>query len=181
MNKTLANTLAFLSGAAIGSVVTWKLIKDRYKQYAQEEIDSVIAEFRGTDKTEEPKTAAEPRKSLNTQKVDYSSIIKNQGYDNHSTPVNNTRVISPEEVGDDDYDVVSLTYYADDVLAYDDDTVVTDIDALVGLDSLNHFGEYEDDAVHVRNDDKKTDYEILLDNRKYSTVVPTSKASNENT
>jgi hypothetical protein len=45
------------------------------------------------------------------------------------------------------------------------------VDDVVGFESLNRFGEYEDDSVFVRNDRLKCDYEILLDRRKYSDVV----------
>ena len=44
------------------------------------------------------------------------------------------------------------------------------IENTVGNEALTTFGEYEDDAVHVRNDAKKCDYEVLLDNRKYEEV-----------
>ena len=47
------------------------------------------------------------------------------------------------------------------------------MDEIVGKESLNHFGEYEDDSVFVRNDRLKRDYEILLDQRNYSDVVKT--------
>lgn len=80
-------------------------------------------------------------------------------------------VISPDEFGQDEsYETISLTYYADGVLADDDDEMVEDVENLVGFDSLNHFGEYEDDSVFVRNDRLKCDYEILLDHRKYTDV-----------
>ena len=45
------------------------------------------------------------------------------------------------------------------------------MDEIVGEESLNHFGEYEDDSVFVRSDRLKCDYEILLDQRNYSDVV----------
>ena len=81
-------------------------------------------------------------------------------------------VITPEEFGDlDDYETISLTYYADQILADDNDVIVDDIEDVVGFDSLNSFGEYEDDSVFVRNDRLKSDYEILLDQRKYSDVI----------
>ena len=41
-------------------------------------------------------------------------------------------------------------------------------DDVVGMESLTHFGEYEDDSVFVRNDRLKCDYEILMDERTYS-------------
>lgn len=41
MNQKLINVLMFTAGAAIGSLVTWKVVKAKYEQIAQEEIDSV--------------------------------------------------------------------------------------------------------------------------------------------
>ena len=46
MNKTLCNVLLVTVGAAIGSLVTWKVVKTKYEQIAQEEIDSVKDEYR---------------------------------------------------------------------------------------------------------------------------------------
>ena len=74
-------------------------------------------------------------------------------------------------VDDEEYEQISLTYYADGVLADENDEVIEDVEDAVGIDSLNHFGEYEDDSVFVRNDARKCDYEILLDQRTYSEVV----------
>ena len=67
----------------------------------------------------------------------------------------------------------SLTYTADGVLLDDMNEIVDDIEEVVGEDSLEHFGEYEDDPVYVRNDAKKCDYEILLDQRNYQEIFET--------
>ena len=69
------------------------------------------------------------------------------------------------------YTTETLTYYADHVLTDDFDNPIEDVEAMVGEESLNHFGEYEEDAVYVRNERHKIDYEILLDERKYTEVV----------
>lgn len=80
-------------------------------------------------------------------------------------------VISPEEFGDfDDYEKISLSYYADGVLADDNDDVVDDVEGVVG-DALDHFGEYEEDSVFVRCDERKCDYEILFDQRNFSDIA----------
>ena len=42
----MKNLLCFVAGAAIGSVVTWKLIEKKYKDLADEEIESVIETFK---------------------------------------------------------------------------------------------------------------------------------------
>ena len=85
-------------------------------------------------------------------------------------------VIPPEEFGETDYEIISLTYYADGILADDMDDIVDDVDDIVGADSLTHFGEYEEDSVFVRNDLREVDYEILRDPRKYSDVVGDSQS-----
>ncbi|HZK46450.1 MAG TPA: hypothetical protein VFC64_00760, partial [Atopostipes sp.] len=117
----------------------------------------------------------------------YAAKLREQGYINYSDvePETNKEevneesmdidipyVIPPEEFGEfDNYEKIGLTYYADQVLTDDDDKSVEDIEDTVGFDSLNHFGEYEDDSVFVRNDRLKCDYEILLDQRNYSDVI----------
>ena len=60
--------------------------------------------------------------------------------------------------------------FSSTVLADDMDELVDDIEDVVGFESLNHFGEYEEDAVHVRNDRLKADYEILVDTGNYNEV-----------
>lgn len=80
-------------------------------------------------------------------------------------------VIPPEDFGEkDDYSTESLVYFKDGVLADDMDHRIEDVEAMVGVESLNHFGEYEDDSVFVRNDRLKIDFEILLDERVYADV-----------
>lgn len=81
-------------------------------------------------------------------------------------------VISPDQFGEfADYDTISFLYYADDILADDNDEILEDVEGVVGFDSLNHFGEYEDDAVHVRNDRLKCDYEILRSLKTYKELL----------
>ena len=45
INDTIKNLLIFTTGAAIGAAVTWKLLKTKYEQIAQDEIDSVKEVF----------------------------------------------------------------------------------------------------------------------------------------
>ena len=113
----------------------------------------------------------------------YNSIIQKEGYTNYSRSVEEKKgdpfvekpyVISPEEFGEfEEYEKISLTYYADQVLTDENNEEVDDVEEIVGEESLTHFGEYEDDSVFVRNDRLKCDYEILLDQRNYSDVTKT--------
>lgn len=175
MNKLMI----FAAGAVVGAVVTWKFVKTKYEQIAQEEIDSVKEMFSDRNKTEndvEGTDTEEPKKTVTNEKPDikeYAAILEQQGYslDEKGANKNMVRpyVISPDEFGDKDYTEESLTYYSDGILANDMDEVISEeeIDTLIGHEALSSFGEYEDDSVFVRNDETETDYEILLDDRKF--------------
>jgi hypothetical protein len=77
-------------------------------------------------------------------------------------------VISPYDYGEeDDYSSFELTYYADGIIEDEEYNIVKDVEELIGPKALNTFGEYEDDAVFVRNDDLKVDIQILKDPRTY--------------
>ena len=79
-------------------------------------------------------------------------------------------VISPDEFEDnEDYQTIYLTYYADGVLADEMDKRVK-VETTIGKEALKHFGEYEDDLLHVRDDKVKVYYEVAKDNRKFSDV-----------
>lgn len=119
--------------------------------------------------------------------------LQNMGYVDYSNkedePVKKTEKIEEkEEVDDverpyviepryfdeyDDYNTINLTLYADGVLVDDSSNEpVEDVDETVGLDNINHIGDYEEDAVHIRNDKLRCDYEILCDTKKYSEICP---------
>lgn len=187
------NFAMFLAGATIGATGAWFYCKRYYEQIAQEEIDSVKAAFaeRKSDilKNKEPNKDSTDNKQkadmakLKPDLVDYAAKLQAEGYTNYSAHseknnkneeeeiVEKPHVISPDEYGDCDYTLISLTYYSDGVLADDDDEIVEDIDKTVGVDFADHFGDYEMDSVHIRNDRRRCDYEICKDNRSYATVT----------
>ena len=189
MNK-LISVLMFATGAAIGSVVTWKLVKTKYEQLAQEEIESVKEIFSKReiddiedieyDEYEFEDFQIDDNSKVKPDIMEYAAKIQKESYQNYANeskevrPMNDKKpyVIAPEEYGElDNYQTKSLTYYDDEILTDDDtDEVIKDVDSIVGLESLKTFGEYEDDSVFVRNEKLKTDFEILLDVRKYSEV-----------
>lgn len=187
MNNTLKNLFIFAVGAAAGAVATWKLLNDKYEKLYHEEVEA----YKEYHKEKSDKATSEPepevKKEEHIHKIDQDPImnklrdtIERAGYTDYSTTkVKNESeekdirpyVIRPEELGDQiGYDVIELTYYADGVVAEEDD-VMDDVDEVIGIDSLGHFGQFEEDAVCVRNDRLKCDYQILLDERKYSDVI----------
>ena len=186
MNNGIKNTVIFLLGAAAGSVASWYLLKTKYERLTQEEIDSVKEAFARVKQYDVEysnivneaiqKAVEEEKTPTKEEKTNYSIIASHYGINNEGKGSSGVLdlgtapyTISPEEYGElEDYEQVSLSYYADGVLADDRDEVVEEVDCKVGEDSLQKFGEYEDDCVFVRNDILKIDYEILKDERNYS-------------
>lgn len=193
MNKT--NFAMFLAGATVGAATAWVCLRKRYEQIAQEEIDSVKAAFaekkpvftneNRIDEQVENQHKADIAK-LKPDLVDYAAKLQEEGYVNYTEhskknteekkedPMLDTPyVISPDEFGaTDNYAQISLVYYdGDEVLADEEDEIVEDIAGTVGEDFAEHFGEYEDDSVFVRNDRLRCDYEISKDNRSYADVT----------
>ena len=188
---------SFLAGAGIGSLVTWRMLRTEYERRTQEEIDSVkevwarkYGESEPTEPEQNDISEAKAKAEAAREKpsiTEYASKLQEQGYvkySNMTKPSNAEEekveedesmdrpyVISPDDFGDiSGYDAISLTYFADGVLTDDDNEPVEDVDDVVGADFADHFGEYEDDSVFIRNDRLKADYEILKDRRQYAHV-----------
>lgn len=188
MNET--GFVMFLVGATVGSVATWLCLKRYYERITQEEIDSVKAAF-VERKPAITNIAKNEKQEENQHKVDISNLkpdlvnykakLQEEGYTNYTEhSKKNTEekrdepyVISPDDYGEDDnYTQISLVYYTGDgVLTDDEDEIIEYIRDTVGEDFAEHFGEYEDDSVFIRNDLLKCDYEILRDNRSYADVA----------
>lgn len=106
------------------------------------------------------------------EQAEQDRILGPAPVETNENPQENPYVISPEHFDEfDDYDVISLMYYADGVLCDDNDEPIGDIANTVGDDAVLHFGEYDDDCVYVRNDRLKVDYEILRSLKTYKEVL----------
>ena len=184
MNEQLKNLLIFSAGAIIGTVATWAFVKTKYEQMAQDEIEEIrdlYLKKSHTIEKEEPKDKPkdEPTQVEEDLAEDYKKRIENLGYTKQKDREGGKRdmktdepyIITPDEFGDqDNYETNTLTYYSDGVLTDETGIIVDNVDEVVGNDSLNHFGEYEDDTVFVRNDRHECDYEIQKDTRKFTDV-----------
>lgn len=191
--NTLNKALWFAAGVAIGSVVTWKFVKTKYEQMAQEEIEFVKERFEkkyGEVKEDKSDDIMLPGSNEKPSISEYASMLDELRYSKGAEVKENKTeneeedddmddepyVISPDEFDEhEDYEVETLTYYADGVLTDWYDEPIEDVEEYIGKDALNRFGEYEKDTVYVRNDVHKSDYEIQRDTRKYSEVYPHRK------
>lgn len=82
MNCKLINVLMFAAGAAIGSAVTWKVVKTKYERIVQEEIESVKEVFgemmslqqQDDDETSENDEDADERPSGTTSQINWDEL-----------------------------------------------------------------------------------------------------------
>jgi hypothetical protein len=168
MNKKAIFSL--IAGMAIGACATSRYFKKKYELIAQEEIDSVKAALSRHMADNPVENDDKPKQKSKLQSEALKAFRRYSGSENEErTTAPGPYVISPDEFGcADGYDAISLTYYSGNgVLVDDNEEQVDNVEELVGEDSLKHFGEYEDDSVYVRNDERKCDYEILLDESNY--------------
>lgn len=187
MNKLLYLVLGFGLGVGAGVLGT----RSYFRKKSEAEVSEALKQIAGATK-EEPKedipAEVQPTSPLVAQKPDlmdfYKERVEKENYTNYSEQVEGDSVekkfkelpyvISPEDIGNmDGYDVISLTLFSDGVLT-DDDFEPMEQDEIadcIGEDYQDHFGDYEDDAVHIRNDIHRVDYEILRDLRPYDEVV----------
>ena len=209
MNNKVFGTILFTAGAIIGSLVTWKVVKTKYEDLAQEEIDSVKEEYTrlmvsmkkklNDGVTYKDDNNEDDRSEKDTDNIDdsimtnYNEIIKSYRSSDGEENTQNEKegeekeedndgvsymeapyVISPDDFGSvPGYNVEPLDYFADGILA-DGWGVELDIAETIGEDAINHFGDYDDDVVYVRNEQTKLEYEVTRDPRTYAEAVRTN-------
>ena len=192
---------AFVAGAAAGALATYKFVKDKYEKLAKAEAESFEAKLKEMRKNEkspmvESAPNEEPNKKISSEiekeapesvRRSYEKIVRESGYTDYSaisqgkpasdpTPVLKEvpQVIDPDEFGEyDDYREMTLLYFTDHVLSDKDGNIISTEEAeeLLGPVWAQSFGEYEEDAVHIRNDAHKCYYEVIMESRLYSDML----------
>lgn len=202
MKSTLNKVIIFAIGAAIGSLVAWKLTKTKYEKIMIEEEQSLreyynkktkvyedsantlhdyyndrLKEIDEKEKKMEEDKKTEESKIVNDLRERYAEVLKDHKYSIdepcYEGGQDRPYVVTPEEFGNaDEYDIISLNYYADGIVSDDWGDKIEDLEATVGEDFASHYGEYEEDAVYIRNDRLKVEYEVLKSLSKYSEMFP---------
>lgn len=188
MNTNMSKAFIFMLGAAAGSLVTWKLVEEKYKKLADEEIESVIERFKNKAEVTADgltiygndvvlakigDTSAECADVEIEERSAYEKLIRDaynsdeeiddDGFVIETPPAKEfiaPYVISPDEYDEIGNDTKSWTLYSDGVLTNEVGEIVVDPETMIG-DALDHIGEFEDDSVHVRDENIECNYEII--------------------
>lgn len=181
MNIRLNDVITLAAGAVIGSVVTYYLTKRKYEgiidlyEDALGRYQDADEEFEEFEEDDELITVAEGN-AIDDMRNIYNNIAQDAGYtqelEKEEETVPGPYIVSPEEFDTIGYNVESLDHYADGVITDQMGNIIDYPEELIGnIDPSNHYGEYEQDSVFIRNDAKKCDYEILRDTRTYDEVI----------
>lgn len=185
MNRVISALIGAVAGAIGGYILADRLLQKKYQALEDEAVQSVREALGKERPKPAPKTEDTPKEDKKSaaekavSKPDLKHYVRYNQYYAVEAPdapaaeepkekeevKNAPYIIAPDEFGSEDYDEVSLTLYADGTLVDEDDRPLStvDIQAMVGEDNLAQMGKYESDAIHIRNDAKQTDYEILAD------------------
>ena len=189
--------MGFALGVGVGSVVSYIVLRNKFAQRLDREIQLIKEEKSKQKKVKKDKSnecndgdnakiaesSCDFTKEDKKQYEDYTKYYKSNDstiieQDEAPAPVINTQppivkkpyVITPEDFGSMGYEEISLTYYADGVLTEEGEPKKLSIKKTIGASNVKHFGEHADDALYVRNEDLRVDYEVLKDKRAYDEV-----------
>lgn len=181
--------LMFLLGTVVGAALTAVYFNNKEAKMLEEEAEWCENVARGNRrdviKVDECMDEVEyetEKKILVMNKDRYKKIARV-----YNTEVRAELESPPEDIGEphvitfeqfneecDNYDKITLTYYADgDTLTDEDESIIDNVLELVGYEALLSFGEgsNDPDIVYVRNDSLRIDYEIVRSEGSYKTIV----------
>lgn len=192
MNKTF---LAFGAGLAVGIGGSYFYLKQKYEEKLSEQIQEIRRHYQEKqeqskskeEKDEEFASRFEEAEERGKDRIAYESIAKRyQGSDKspvdpaekesppEDEPEEEIFTVSEEEMETyDNFEDISLTYYAeDDILCDDQEQVIEDPEAIIG-DALTKFGVKSDypDTVYVINKRVRAIFEVLMVEGSYQEIV----------
>lgn len=196
MKKGLAYFFVFVLGAGAGAAGAYIYTKQKYDSLIEEEVSSARETYNRLAKELADKNEAEKQKMFTeyTEKVEnyISDVVNSEPEENapqseemivkeikpadissgsERIDPNTPYEIDPSEYGsNEDYDLVSLTYYSDEIVTNDVDEIIDDAATLIGQKLLDKLAVYEMNGIYTayaRNDVRRCDYEILLTGHDY--------------
>lgn len=196
MGSFIKSTVIFSVGIAVGAAIAHTWTKRKYENLIDDEINSVIEEFsNNTPRVEkDPEIQEKIQKNLHKpdifsyardmkEKYKYNTVSdkikekkKKEEEEDEDDQQDGPYLITADEFGEyDEYQQISLKYYADGILADELDNIIDDVEEIVG-DALDHFGDedQEEYAVYVRNDGKQSDYVVVMDEQTFEDATDLS-------
>jgi hypothetical protein len=179
INKGVIGVLGFITGAIFGWFAAAKVTANKYEEIIDKEVESVKEAFRKdqakTVKKDEPVAPAQTPPEKPDIKSYRASITENK-YAEKTEPVQTKKAhkITQKEFGNADYEEINLEYYADGTLTDDSFHPMSDkeiCDAIDTKEFLKDMMDNGEDAIYIRNDRTKADYEIMFNPTTYADLL----------
>lgn len=173
------NIIIFLLGVGVGGASTYfavrKKIEQQFEAQYQEDLESVKETFNNKADAETIKAAelAKAKPSMEELVEKYSPSKENDGD-------SIIEYISDEEFGNKGYARKELIYYEEDDVLFDTSLdEIINFEETLGLDALNHIGDYEENWIYVRDNYMRTDYEVEVHHSAYANLKPVDDDDDE--
>ena len=165
--------ILFAFGLGIGATCGYFFAKSKYEALANEEIESVKEAFHQRNECIQVQVNEETTKEPDIIHEEYEKIIapykcgpveeKPQVIEKDP---GEAYVISEMDFGeheDEGWSSVTMFYYADGILADDDEEIIEEPERYFGedIDIMEYFSDEERDSLYIRNEGNQADYEIL--------------------
>lgn len=157
---------AFVTGTVIGAAGAWVYFTHKYFGPVEEE-QTNDDDFEYTeDETSNVEEQTDTDETVSeSDRAEYHKIAK-QYTEDPEDKSKKPYIIDEDDYGDGTVEYhVTWSYYEDGVVTDQEDHIVEDVDAAIGEDFVNHFGDT--DTCYVRNEERHCDYEILRDGHTY--------------
>lgn len=160
------------------SVESARTIKDEMDALSRDvhdqDFDEHMAE-REAPEDDEPETLSDYEEAIefNQQMQDQAA---SEGFSDFPRTISAGEMLNSKQW----YSKLTFTYYAaDEILADDQDMIVDDYKDIVGEHFADLFGTNEDDpdVVYIRNDERETDYEVIMVKESYKDRYPNESVS----
>lgn len=183
MNNKVKAAVIFVAGAAMGSVATWLVTKQYYKNIADEEIASVKEVYSNRKEETEPENSPGEKIEETDHTEDYKKVLSTEGYTNYSKRDDKKDYDLPSEddnpfvsfINDDEYgyefETESLDFFVvDDVVinGIGEELSKEEVAEMIGVDWKDRFLNCGYETLYIRNTYKEMDYEIVLNNCRYN-------------
>lgn len=171
MSDKIYGFVGFIIGGLAGSAITYKLVENKIQNETDREIESIREYYKNKHKISKndcmiiKSTVVD--EILDEDEKAYDDILCSEEYINNISSEDqiNTEpiIISVNEFGQrDNYNEVEIIYYDKNKVFVNDDEILENPDDVVGKYCREIFENNLDlHTLYVRNDEFKTDYEII--------------------
>lgn len=190
----------FLLGGAVGSTVTYFLVRESIQKRADEEIESVVQTFkkRFDELNKTPinlqpdceKEVSDEDEQKNLKEIideavnEYDKQVKDLGYsvgvdlsedNNYTVNTDNSKeVIAPYIISEEEFG--DMGYDEETLIFYEDSILADENDnTIVDIENLvgNTLSNFDDytETLYVRNEDLQKDYIIIRSEKRYNDIV----------